>query len=118
MAGKRHTREDIAAKLRRADEMAAKGETQQDISRALGISIMTYHRWKKDREDLLPAEPLAAREPVAAPTVADAWRLGGLSDLQIENERLRRLVTDLLLEKIALQEQLEGRSEGLKHYRT
>ena len=48
MVGKRHASGEIAAKLAQANELAAKGKTQREISKALGVSIMTYHRWKKD----------------------------------------------------------------------
>jgi putative transposase len=47
MVGKRHASGEITAKLAHANELAAKGKTQREISKALGVSIMTYHRWKK-----------------------------------------------------------------------
>jgi putative transposase len=47
MVGKRHASDEISAKLAQANELAAKGKTQREISKALGVSIMTYHRWKK-----------------------------------------------------------------------
>jgi len=47
MVGKRHASEEISAKLAQAGELAAKGKTQREISKALGVSIMTFHRWKK-----------------------------------------------------------------------
>ncbi|MET4151021.1 transcriptional regulator with XRE-family HTH domain [Bradyrhizobium sp. RT9b] len=50
MVGKRHASEEISAKLAQAKELAAEGKTQREISKALGISIMTYHRWRDDRD--------------------------------------------------------------------
>ena len=47
MVGKRHASGEIAAKLAQANELVAKGKTQREISKVLGVSIMTYHRWKK-----------------------------------------------------------------------
>ncbi|WP_461369477.1 helix-turn-helix domain-containing protein [Candidatus Darwinibacter acetoxidans] len=44
---KRHTSDEIAAKLRQADDLAALGHGQRQIARALGVSTMTYHRWRK-----------------------------------------------------------------------
>lgn len=44
MVGKRHASEEISAKLAQAGELAAKGKTQREISKALGVSIMTFHR--------------------------------------------------------------------------
>jgi transcriptional regulator with XRE-family HTH domain len=104
VARRHHTAQDVDSKLRQADEMAARGSTQKEISQALGISIMTYHRWRKSRE----------RQPDTSPSVASLSSLSipaapeRVSNLEVENERLRRLVTDLLLEKMALQEELEG----------
>lgn len=117
MAGKRHTREVIAAKLAKADEMAARGDTQQEISRALGVSVMTYHRWKKDREEQNAVEPTIQTDmrqtDMRMPTAAEFTRSSSFADLQVENERLRRLVTDLLLEKMALQEQLHETNNNI-----
>lgn len=106
MARRHHSPGDVVAKLRQADEMAAQGSTQKEIARALGISIMTYHRWRKSREDR-PTEPTP---PMPDAGTAVPMASARLSNLQLENERLRRLVTDLLLEKLALQEELEGRA--------
>lgn len=108
VARRHHTAQDVESKLRQADEMAAQGRTQKEISTALGISIMTYHRWRKSRE----------QQPVATPAFSPAPRppatseLERVSKLEIENARLRRLVTDLLLEKMALQEELEDRERA------
>ena len=85
--------------------MPAQGRTQKEISEALGISIMTYHRWRKSRVQA----PDATAELSVAPSGPGFTGSERVSTLEIENERLRRLVTDLLLEKIALQEELAGR---------
>ena len=95
---KRHSNAEIAAKLSQAEVMAKGGSTQSDIARALGVSVMTFHRWRKANPprgavvsaSMPTAEPEAARERIA--------------ELQLENQRLRRLVTDLLLEKLKLEE--------------
>jgi putative transposase len=120
-ARRHHSQKDVEAKLRQADEMVANGRTQKEISRALGISVMTYHRWRRSRpEQPLEVHPEAHAEVrSAAPVVAAASmtfvpRPDQLSTLEVENERLRRLVTDLLLEKMALQEQLEGRRSATR----
>jgi transposase len=47
MSGKRHSADEIAVKLRRANEMMKEGKGQAEIAKALGISIMTYHRWRR-----------------------------------------------------------------------
>ena len=47
MSKKRHTAQEIGVKLHQAEEMAREGKFQGEIARALGISVMTYHRWRK-----------------------------------------------------------------------
>ena len=63
----------------------------------LGVSVMTLHRWRKAQPGPQPARE--AGQP-------DRTRGGRdrIAELQLENSRLRRLVTDLLLEKIKLEE--------------
>jgi putative transposase len=94
-----HADAEIAAKLEQGKLMAAEGKTQSEIAQALGISIMTYHRWRNaQRGD----SPRGAAEPDQAKLAEH----NKIAELQLENSRLRRLVTDLLLEKMQLQEDL------------
>jgi putative transposase len=99
---KRHSAIEIASKLVHADALAAQGRRNQEIARALGVSVMTFHRWRKlrDPHSEHPAPP-QHDDQLSGP---DA--LGQIAELQIENSRLRRLVTDLLLEKIKLEESI------------
>jgi putative transposase len=106
MARRHHSETDVESKLRQADEMAARGSTQKEISKALGISVMTYHRWRRSRVERQSDESIPVASTVAPSMFTQSERL---SALELENERLRRLVADLLLEKMALQDQLEGR---------
>jgi hypothetical protein len=82
---KRHSRVEIATKLAQANDLATQGKLQSEIAHTLGVSVMTLHRWRK-----APPEPQPADDRIAK--------------LQLENSRLRRLVTDLLLEKIKVEE--------------
>jgi putative transposase len=68
---------------------------------------MTYHRWRKARGTLVHPPPLA---PDAERTdiPIELEQMSQIRDLQLENLRLRRLVTDLLLEKVKLEERLSG----------
>jgi putative transposase len=94
---RRHSRAEIATKLVQANELATQGKWQSDIARTLGVSVMTLHRWRK-------APPGAQH---AHETGEPGQTHGGgdrIAELQLENSRLRRLVTDLLLEKIKLEE--------------
>jgi len=106
MKRKRHSAPEVAAKLRQADEMAAAGRLQGEIARALGVSVMTYHRWRTGR---LPSEAPRAierREQKPKDHAVEAEQASHLEELQLENRRLRKLVTDLLLEKVKLEELL------------
>jgi putative transposase len=114
MVGKRHASGEITAKLAQATELAAKGKTQREISKALGVSIMTYHRWKKlinpaDDSDRHGESP----ETDAQPTVSkDASATETIQRLELENTQLRRLVTDMLLDKLKLEGELRDRREA------
>jgi putative transposase len=84
--GKRRTREQIQRFLREADCDLAKGLTIADVCRKIGVSQTTYHRW---RQHFDPAK------------IDDARRV---RELQVEVERLKLLVAELLLDKRMLQE--------------
>ena len=56
----RHTGSEIVAKLAMADEMAAQGTLHRDIANSLGISLMTYHRWRKARGAFVRGAPQLA----------------------------------------------------------
>lgn len=113
MVGKRHVSEEIAAKLAQANELAAKGKTQREISTALGVSIMTYHRWKKMLNAAgNPAERTERGKSEVRPQTTVVGSDGMMiKELELENSRLRRLVTDMLLEKLKLEEDIRGRQE-------
>ncbi|HTV28359.1 MAG TPA: transposase [Xanthobacteraceae bacterium] len=102
---KRHTDAEIAAKLQQADALAADGSRQSEIVRSLGISVMTLHRWRKARP---PQTVTTSRVVSLASFRRSDWQRSA-SELQIENARLRRLVTDLLLEKLRLEDEVQGR---------
>ena len=57
----RHTVEEIAAKLEEADALSARGRLHGDVAKALGISVMTYHRWRKARSSSRSAAPSPSR---------------------------------------------------------
>jgi putative transposase len=107
---KRHSRVEIASKLAQANDLATQGKLQSEIARTLGVSVMTLHRWRKAP----PGPP-----PAFVATQSDRTPAGGnrIAELQLENSRLRRLVTDLLLEKIKFEEAAQSQkspSDGRK----
>jgi putative transposase len=96
----KHSRAQIATKLAQAGELATQGKLQSEIARTLGVSVMTLHRWRK----------MSLASPAVSPGVNEPSQFnqasggGRIAELQLENSRLRRLVTDLLLEKMKLEE--------------
>jgi putative transposase len=96
MAKKRkHAKAEIAAKLAQADELATQGKLQSEIARTLGVSVMILHRWRK-----LPSATQAVPAGLIGSRRTDQTPEARIAELRLENSRLRRLVTDLLLEKL------------------
>ena len=90
MARKRHTAEEIIGMLREADVRLSGGETVGAICRALGVTDQTYYRWRREYGGL---------------KVDQARRL---KELERENQRLRKAVADLTLDKVILNEAAKG----------
>ena len=84
MKRKRYSDEQIAFALRQAEN----GTLVEEICRKLGVSEATFYRWKKQ---------------FAGMGVVEIWRL---KQLEEENEKLKRLVADLSLDKSMLQDVL------------
>ena len=98
---KKHSSTEIASKLTQADQMAAQGKHQVEIARALDVSVMTLHRWRK----LSPEENTAPVATDRPGQFAQSQVQGDrIAELQLENSRLRQLLTDLLLERMKLEE--------------
>jgi len=105
----KHTPREIATKLHQADALVAEGKLHSEVARALGVSIMTYHRWRKSR-----GTRNDRKEEELPPTMGSFGFLTSvkgyesIEDLKTENARLRNLFTDLVLEKIKLEEELQA----------
>src|SRR5262249_3511654 len=99
---RKHSNAEIAAKLAEAEDLATQGKLQSEIARALGVSVMTLHRWRKR-----PSGSNGSSQIDQTPQTR-------IAELQLENSRLRRLVTDLLLGQMKLEEasQVGERSMG------
>ena len=105
---KRHTEAEIAAKLTEADGLVAAGRTQNAIAQTLGISVMTFHRWRKGHAQEPRSKSNGVTESDTLVPIARSSKLdhgNRYAELRLENMRLRRLVTDLLLEKMKLEEE-------------
>ena len=90
MTKQRHTVEQIISKLRQAEVELSQGRSMGEVCRSLGVTEQTYYRWRKEYGGL---------------KLEQARRL---KELEKENSRLRRLVTELSLEKLVLKEVAEG----------
>ena len=104
---KRHSKVEIASKLAQANDLATQGKLQSEIARTLGVSVMTLHRWRK-----APPGPQAEFVAIREACQPDRMRGGDdrIAELQLENSRLRRLVTDLLLDKVKLEEAVQNQN--------
>ena len=111
MVKRRHSAVEIDAKLRQGDAMHRQGISKIRIAEALGISPMTYHRWLAARK---ASDATIADGTVASPEIVN--ESGGhdltsrVRELELENARLRRLLTDTMLEKAVLQESARTRN--------
>jgi len=83
--------EDIIHKLREADVLLSQGKPVAEVCRALGVSDVTYYRWRKEYGGL---------------KLDQAKRL---KELEQENGRLRKAVSDLTIDKLILKEIAEGK---------
>src|SRR5688572_25638063 len=81
--------EEIAAMLEQARFMAEQGLRQADICRSLGISVMTFHRWRKTAKPVASFEMSSGSDGAGSPAQHSRK---SIADLQLENQRLRRLV--------------------------
>lgn len=90
MARKRHPAEEIVAKLRQVDILVAQGRPVAEAVRTIGVTEVTYYRGRSEYGGL------------------KGDQVKRLNELEAENTRLRRAVSDLTLEKLILKEAASG----------
>jgi putative transposase len=90
MGNKRHTAGEIVAKLRQVDVLTAQGRPVAEAVRSIGVTEVTYYRWRSEYGGL------------------KSDQVKRLKELEMENARLRRAVSDLTLEKLILKEAASG----------
>ena len=90
MAGKQDKPEVIVSKLRQVEVLQGQGMKIADAVRQIGITQQTYYRWRKEYGGM-------SRD-----------QLKRLKELEKENARLRRAVSDLTLDKLILTEAAKG----------
>jgi putative transposase len=90
MPRKRYKPEEIIAKLRQVDVLVSQGATMADAIRQIGVSEVTFYRWRQEFGGL------------------KANQVKRLKELELENSRLRKAVSDLTLDKLILTEAARG----------
>jgi putative transposase len=90
MKRKRHTPEEIIRKLRDAETQLAAGSKIADVTKKLGISENTFHRWRARYGNMKPAETRRLRE------------------LEKENARLKKIVAEQAVDISILREVSRG----------
>jgi len=90
MTRKRHSAEEIVAKLRQVDVLAAQGRPVTEAIRSIGVTEVTYYRWRSEYGGLMGDQ------------------VKRLKELETENARLRRAISDLTLDKLILTEAAKG----------
>ena len=90
MPRKKHKAEEIVAKLRQVDVLTAQGRPVAEAVRSIGVTEVTYYRWWSEYGGL------------------KGDQVKRLKELEAENNRLRRAVSDLTIEKLILKEAASG----------
>ena len=93
MAGKRDKPEEIVMKLRQVEVLQGQGVPIADAVRQISVTQQTCYRWRKQYGGM------------------NRDQLKRLKELETENQRLRRAVSDLTLDKLILKEAARG-TEG------
>jgi len=90
MPRKSYKPEEIVAKLRQVDVLISQGQSAADAIRQIGVTEVTYYRWRREFGGL------------------KGDQVRRLKELEQENARLRRAVSDLTLDKLILTEAAKG----------
>ena len=90
MPQKKHRPEEIVAKLRQVDVLVPQGRSVAEAVRSIGVTQFTYNGWREEYGGLKTNQ------------------VKRLKELEKENERLRKAVSDLTLEKLILREAASG----------
>ena len=77
-------------KLRQVDVLTSQGQSVADAVRSIGVSEVTYYRWRRDYGGL------------------KSDQVKRLKALETENARLRKAILDPTLDKLILQEAARG----------
>src|ERR671917_153833 len=90
MAGKKHKPEEAVAKLRQVDVLVSRGQSMAEAIRAIGVTEVTYCRWRREFGGL------------------KSDQVKRLKDLEAENARPCEAVADLTPDERILAEAARG----------
>ena len=91
MPRKRYSAEEVVNKLRQVDVALANGKTVAEACRGIEVSEHTYQRWRREYGGL------------------KLDQVKRIKELEQENQRLRKAVSELTLDKAILKEVVEGK---------
>ena len=90
MTVRREKAEDIVMKLRQVEVLQGQGKSVSDAVRHIGVTVQTYYRWRREYGGM------------------NRDQAKRLKELETENVRLRRAVSELTLDKLILKEAARG----------
>ena len=90
MTVRREKAEDIVLKPRQVEVLQGQGKSVSDAVRHIGVTVQTYYRWRREYGGM------------------NRDQAKRLKELETENVRLRRAVSDLTLDKLILKEAARG----------
>ena len=90
MARVRYKPEEIVAKLRQVDVLTGQGKSISEAVRTIGVTDTTFFRWRAEYGGM------------------KSDQVRRLKELELENTRLRRALSDLTLDKLILTEASRG----------
>ena len=90
MKRKRHTPDEVISKLRDVDAVLSNGGTLADAGKKIGVTETTLHRWRNAYGGI------------------KAQDMKRLKELERENQRLKKVVADMVLDIEMLKEVAKG----------
>jgi putative transposase len=91
MKGKRHTPEQVLARLAEGDRMLNEGAAIAEVARHFGITETTWHRWKNTYGGMKGQD------------------VKRLKELEKEDRRLKAIIADQALDIMMLKELAQGK---------
>ena len=91
MSRKRYRPEEIVIKLSQVEVLQSQGMAVSDAIRQIGVSEVTYYHWRKEYRGMA------------------IYQLKHQKEVEKENQRLRKAVSDLTLDKLILKEAISGK---------